>query len=241
MEMIKYLEEMRHKFVKNRRAKEGRILLNLLRNSIKKDALILDVGCGIGENLTLLRNEGYKNVVGTDVSREMLDIARKAGHNCIPPGELRCLEGYDVMLFSHILEHIEYRDIQNFLEGYFALSKPDSYVIICMPILYDAFYNDIDHIKPYYPKGLCAMFSNILMSKQYTSKFNLKIIDLHYLRSSLVPYNLRSRHIRTTYNYVSLTLITFFFFILKIITLGLATKVVSYVAIFKLSRKKELI
>lgn len=42
-----------------------------------KNELILDLGCGDGLNIKILRQKGIKNVVGIDISKELLKEAKK--------------------------------------------------------------------------------------------------------------------------------------------------------------------
>lgn len=45
--------------------------------NFKKSDKVLDLGCGDGLNITLLRKKGIKNVVGIDISPELLTLAKK--------------------------------------------------------------------------------------------------------------------------------------------------------------------
>ena len=44
---------------------------------VKKDDVILDVGCGYGRTLNELYTKGYKNLVGIDFSKGMIERAKK--------------------------------------------------------------------------------------------------------------------------------------------------------------------
>jgi demethylmenaquinone methyltransferase/2-methoxy-6-polyprenyl-1,4-benzoquinol methylase len=44
---------------------------------IKKNEKVLDLGCGDGLNIQALRESGIKNIIGLDISKELLAIARK--------------------------------------------------------------------------------------------------------------------------------------------------------------------
>lgn len=70
---------------------------------------ILEVGCGNGANLTILRALGHR-VVGVEPDPKARDVARSAGHDVygglaedLP--EQVTSGRYDVVLFSHVLEH----------------------------------------------------------------------------------------------------------------------------------------
>jgi len=49
---------------------------------------ILDIGCGYGRTLKELRNCGYTNLAGADISQKMLDLAGKA----LPEAALKLIE-----------------------------------------------------------------------------------------------------------------------------------------------------
>ncbi|MCR8454597.1 MAG: class I SAM-dependent methyltransferase [Crenarchaeota archaeon] len=42
-----------------------------------RDARILDIGCGMGHFLYFLKEEGYRNFLGVDISREQVNFVRK--------------------------------------------------------------------------------------------------------------------------------------------------------------------
>ena len=56
---------------------------------VPKAADILDLGCGYGRTWADLRSEGYRNVIGIDISRRMIE----RGHRLHPGADLRAWEG----------------------------------------------------------------------------------------------------------------------------------------------------
>lgn len=44
---------------------------------VKKDSAILDVGCGYGRTLAQLYDNGYKNIIGIDFARNMIERGRE--------------------------------------------------------------------------------------------------------------------------------------------------------------------
>ena len=44
---------------------------------VKKDDVVLDVGCGYGRTLNELYTKGYKNLIGIDFSKGMIERAKK--------------------------------------------------------------------------------------------------------------------------------------------------------------------
>jgi 2-polyprenyl-3-methyl-5-hydroxy-6-metoxy-1,4-benzoquinol methylase len=44
-----------------------------------KDIKVLDIGCGIGSLLSVLKDSGYKNCTGIDLSEEQIQVAHTNG------------------------------------------------------------------------------------------------------------------------------------------------------------------
>ncbi len=212
-------------------------LRRFCRKYVSPESRLLDVGCGLGENLELLRALGFNSLVGTDISKEMVDRTREKGFEAYTVDELRYLnDKYDAILFSHVIEHVGYPEIQSFLETYLGLLESrEGYVIIITPVLYDAFYNDVDHIKPYYVDGLLRLFSTINVSQQYESPFRFNLIDLRYRRQIALPYNIRCRFIRTPFNLVKMKILNALAAVAFFVSFGLFGKTSGYVAIFRVS------
>ena len=51
---------------------------------LPKDAMVLDVGCGYGAFMNLMRTRGYTNVTGITLSKEDLDACRRRGLRAVP-------------------------------------------------------------------------------------------------------------------------------------------------------------
>jgi len=62
------------------------ILLALLDTQPNLEDKILDIGCGTGFSLTYLKSLGYKNLVGIDPAKEMINLANKKELNVFMGG-----------------------------------------------------------------------------------------------------------------------------------------------------------
>lgn len=131
-------------------------VLSLIRRQGSK---ILDVGCGQGRYLVPL-SESHE-VVGVDISKSQVDAMRRKNFNVIEPMDVERLNSdFDYIIISHVIEHIYPSELIQFLDFYIDRLKHDGSLIIATPLLYDEFYDDYDHIKPYTPKSLEVLFSD---------------------------------------------------------------------------------
>ncbi len=85
-----------------------------LRESLPKtkQAKILDVGCGLGQFLNKLNEEGYTRLQGIDISNEAINECKKKGLNVtqinsISDFKVAEADKFDFITMSHVLEHID--------------------------------------------------------------------------------------------------------------------------------------
>lgn len=82
---------------------------------LKKDANILDIGCGYGYFLDYMKARGYKNLTGITLSETNAKLARDRGHNVkeydpafIPQADGFYDESVDFIFLRHTLHHSPY-------------------------------------------------------------------------------------------------------------------------------------
>jgi SAM-dependent methyltransferase len=95
---------------------------------------VLDVGCGIGRNLHHLDGNG----VGVDTNPHSVESARRSGltaHTAaeFPDSADAVPQGYDTLLFAHVLEHMSPEEASGLLGQYLAYLKPGGRVVIIVP------------------------------------------------------------------------------------------------------------
>lgn len=102
-----YENEMSHAWYITTR----RLMLGYLKRNLKKDAKILDAGCGTGGTIKYLANAGFKNVQGIDNSPEALKFCRKRGVRNVKPGSVNHLpfknQTFDAVICLDVLYHKE--------------------------------------------------------------------------------------------------------------------------------------
>jgi SAM-dependent methyltransferase len=89
-----------------------RRLLKVLLSSlgIHRDSLVIDVGCGVGSNLTLFKSMGFK-VIGIDSEFYSLSLARIISEVSLINGNLLRLpiksNSVDLIIATDVLEHLD--------------------------------------------------------------------------------------------------------------------------------------
>lgn len=161
---------------------ERRRLIRLLE-SIDRDTPVLDVGCGYGRNLDLLRQMGFTRLTGVEKNPQLAAEVSARGFRCLSPEQAEQEDGsYGMLLMSHIVEHFEYQDLKGFIENYLRLLSEGGSLVIVTPLFHDAFYNDFDHVKPYLPIGLNMVFGEDAAQVQFQSAYTLRLENIDFYK-----------------------------------------------------------
>ena len=108
---------------------------------IDKTARILDAGCATGYQLNLLRQAGYHNLTGVDISTELLEAAKATLPSEIALHQAEVSDflaktpdkSYDVILFHHVIEHIPRDQIIGLLREFRRCLDDNGYLSIKTP------------------------------------------------------------------------------------------------------------
>lgn len=97
---------------------------------------VLDLGCGVGRHLARLDPSS----VGVDTNTVAVHLARARGLTAFTPAELAAGEqprpgSFDVLLCSHVLEHLRPDDAAALLTQYLPLVRPGGRVVAICPQL----------------------------------------------------------------------------------------------------------
>lgn len=103
-----------------------------------KNAAILDVGCGSGLFLHVLRKAGYRRLEGVEVSKEQVEVAHTLGMDCVRYGDLvvelaNVAERYDVVVAFDVLEHFGKEEVLDVLTAVFRALRPGGKLIAHVP------------------------------------------------------------------------------------------------------------
>jgi SAM-dependent methyltransferase len=125
---------------------------------------VVDIGCGRGEFLELLREAGVP-ATGVDINREMVEQCRAAGLDVVEGDALSYLgtiEDRSVggLFAAQVVEHLTPDYLLRFLELAYHKLEPGSPIILetvnpaCWSAFFDAYLRDITHLQPLHPDTL---------------------------------------------------------------------------------------
>jgi SAM-dependent methyltransferase len=174
-------------FEKNYRGSEEEILqrqsVYLDRFDKYKDgkSLVVDVGCGRGEFLVLLKDNGVL-VEGLDLNIKMVEETKKKGIKAFEKDVLSYLstkksKSIGAITGFHIVEHIPFEELMAIFEESYRTLIKGGFVLFETPnpenvlVGSNRFYNDPSHLKPIPPTILDFMLKTI--------GFKTEIIRLH--------------------------------------------------------------
>ena len=141
-----------------------------------KKSQILDVGCGLGQNLNFFSKLGYENASGIDVSLECVAFCEKKGFKVEKISAEEYLQDkadyFDLITIYHVVEHVKKERIIDFLKNLRRALKVGGKLIINIPNGNDAIggmharYVDITHEILYTPESM----REILLLSGFASK-----------------------------------------------------------------------
>ena len=125
---------------------------------------VLDVGCGRGEFLDLLKARGVSGR-GLDLNHEMVEVCRARGLDVAETDVVSYLEGapdgsLGGLFAAQVVEHLEPAYLLRFLDLAFHKLRPGAPVVLetlnpaCWTAFFDSFIRDITHVWPLHPETL---------------------------------------------------------------------------------------
>lgn len=135
------------KYVTNKRA----VFFNIAKSYICDDSKVLDIGAGEGDFIEHCNRTDFFLYDGNSESVEKL---KQKYPNCYQ-GKLPNLpfenNTFDLIHCSHVVEHLEPQAFYDSLKEMDKCLKKNGYLVISAPLMWENFYDDLSHVKPYNP------------------------------------------------------------------------------------------
>lgn len=156
---------------------------------------VLDIGCGRGEFLELLRERGIV-ARGLDSNHEMVEVCRERGLVCDESDALTFLEGLDDaalggLFAAQVVEHLEPSYLLRLLDAAYLKLRPGATMILetinvaSWSAFFHSYIRDITHERPLHPETLeylvsASGFQNVQIRylSPYPDDFKLKPVPL---------------------------------------------------------------
>lgn len=146
------LEEIEESAEKRSRRNEDNIFSLLPED---RAANILDAGCGSGHLLSVLKDHGYTNIKGVDVSRDQIEAARRRGVTNVEEADLfeyfdRSDDSWQVILALDLIEHFSKDEAIPLLQHMYKRLEEGGLLIVRTPNIDAPFgsvyaYGDLTH------------------------------------------------------------------------------------------------
>lgn len=128
---------------------------------------VLDVGCGRGEFLELLRAKGV-SAKGLDLNPEMVEACRARALDVSTADALSALrempdESLGGLIAVQVVEHLEPVYLSQFLQTAYYKLRPGSRIVLetinpaCWVAFFESYIRDLTHVRPIHPETLQYM------------------------------------------------------------------------------------
>jgi SAM-dependent methyltransferase len=125
---------------------------------------VLDVGCGRGEFLELLRDRGVR-ARGIDINPAMVEVCRGKGLQTETGDALAYLRGLPDrslggLFAAQVVEHLEPRYLMRLLDAAFDKLRPGAPIVLetinpaCWFAFFESYIRDLTHVRPVHPDTL---------------------------------------------------------------------------------------
>ena len=162
---------------------EDRSVLELLESlNPSKHYELLEVGSGLCRFVKKI-HQLFPNISITcvEINEDLAKIARNEGCMVYNTSFLENnieSNSYDIVHCSHMIEHFAYPEIRIVLDELLRVTKKNGYLIIRSPLMWEHFYDDLDHVRPYPPQSIINYLYN--PQQQSVGKNKVDVVRVWY-------------------------------------------------------------
>lgn len=137
--------------------------LQLFLKTLSKKSRILELGCGQGQVLDFLNEQGFSSVEGVDTSKEQVMVAKRYGlqvyHSDVFDFLHASHQGYDLVLAIDFIEHFTRQELIQLLYGIKEILNKGGHLILRTPngqgiFVGQIIYGDLTHLTILTPQSL---------------------------------------------------------------------------------------
>lgn len=165
------------------RDNEDSTIIDLLeRLDHQKNYTLLEVGSGLCRFVKKL-HVLFPNITIScvEINKDLAKIAEDEGCKVYNTSFLdNDIESnsFDIVHCSHMIEHFGYPEIHIVLDELLRITKNDGFLILRSPLMWDHFYDDLDHVRPYPPASIINYLYN--PQQQTVGKNEINIVRTWY-------------------------------------------------------------
>jgi ubiquinone/menaquinone biosynthesis C-methylase UbiE len=144
------------------------LALKYCRLSKKEDPVIVDIGSGEGDFYDFLKKNNFstKNLFLLDSNEKTVEKNKASLTNnsfsYIAPQKLPFENNsVDVVHTSHLIEYLAPGEMYSLMQEMDRVLIAGGYLVISAPLIWDNFYNDLGHLRPYSPFIFHKYFINL--------------------------------------------------------------------------------
>lgn len=151
---------------------------------IPKEARVLDAGCATGYFLALLKDAGYSDLTGIDISAQLAEKARKRLDKSakIIVSDVQSYlnttpdESFDLIFFHHVLEHIPREQTLEVLRGFYRCLRQGGLINIKTPnasyiLSGNHMHGDFTHVTHFNERSMLQVLEGAGFESQKISFF----------------------------------------------------------------------
>ena len=164
------------------RAKYNLLNFILLKSNLKNNIKILEIGPGLGNNLSLLNKFGYVDVLENEIEFiEYLELTQHKNIKKIYTSHSEINYKYDLIVMLDVLEHIE--NSKDFMKSLDRVLNNDGFIIVGVPAyqsLWSVHDEKLLHFRRYNWNSLYSDCNSYDISERYG--LNYLLLPLRYLQ-----------------------------------------------------------